>query len=66
MLSSNDSFGFNRMYFDEITANYDPAKGLLLAVPVSYYDYEASGVERFEPETFYIRINQSTGTVELE
>lgn len=66
VLSSNESLGFNRMYFDEITASYDPAKGLLLSVPVSYYDYEASGVERFEPETFNIRINQATGTVELE
>ena len=66
VLSSNGSLGFNYMYFDEITTSYDPAKGLLLAVPVSYYDYEASGADRFEPETFHIRINQTTGTVELE
>jgi hypothetical protein len=37
-----------------------------LSVPVGYYDYEASGVERFNPEDILVRINQATGTVELE
>lgn len=66
VLASTDGSGFLDVYFNEITASYDPAKGLLLSVPVGYYDYEASGVERFNPEDILVRINQGTGSVELE
>ena len=66
VLSSTESSGFLDIYFDEITTSYDPSKGLLLSVPVGYYDYEASGVERLNPEDILVRINQATGTVELE
>lgn len=66
VLSGNQDLGFLDVYFEDITASYDPAKGLLLAVPVGYYDPENEYTDPDLFETIYVRINQSTGSIAIE
>ncbi|MCW1404168.1 hypothetical protein [Pararhodobacter zhoushanensis] len=64
--SAQVNSGFYDVDVPGITASYDPAKGLLLSVPVGHWH---EGVEAGRPpivERMEIRINQSTGTVAVE
>ena len=66
ILSGPNGFGFNDIDLGKITASYDAAKGLLLSVPVEFYDPEN---EYTDPNLFKIinvRINQAAGTVIVE
>lgn len=64
--SARGSMGFYDIDFKGITASYDPARGLLLSVPVSYYhDGVGTGAPGI-PDQIEIRIDQLTGTVVTE
>ncbi|WP_370208176.1 hypothetical protein [Pararhodobacter marinus] len=66
LLSADRNTGFYDVDIAGVTASYDPAKGLLLTVPVRYWH---EGVERGEPGlpgAVRVRINQATGTVSVE
>ena len=66
VISGADGMGFYWVDIPGTSASYDPARGLLLSVPVSHWlgegtDDSVSVVERME-----VRINQARGTVEVE
>ncbi|WP_068301251.1 hypothetical protein [Pararhodobacter sp. CCB-MM2] len=64
--SARPNEGFYSVDVPGITASYDPAKGLLLSVPVGHWH---QGIEQGQPpiwERMEIRINQSTGEVRVE
>lgn len=58
--------GFFDLDIPGTTASYDPARGLLLSVPVAHW---TEAVEMGRPpiwERMEVRVNQATGTVEVE
>ena len=61
-LSDQGSLGFQWIEFKDISASYDPAKGLLLSVPVERYNDGNEGLK----DTIDLRINQATGAVVIE
>jgi len=64
--SAQPGSGFYSMDVPGISASYDPAKGLLLSVPLTHWH---QGVETGAPpiaERMEIRINQATGAVVIE
>ena len=62
-IGDSSARGFSAVEFDKITASYDPAKGLLLAVPYRLYN---SG-RNSSPESANIRINlRGQGSVRIE
>ncbi|PQO23153.1 hypothetical protein C2I36_09310 [Rhodobacteraceae bacterium WD3A24] len=63
VLSQERGLGWLRVHVQEIASSYDPAKGLLLQVPVGHYDGVAGEGRR---EVVGVRINQATGTATLE
>ena len=66
LLSDADGFtGFLDVRIAEIASSYDPAKGLLLTVPVDRYDGE-KGARADGPFPLRVRINQATGAITLE
>ncbi len=66
ILSSSNGLGFNEVFLEDITTSYDPAKGLLLSVPIGFYDPENAYTDPDLFQTINVRINQATGTVTLE
>lgn len=64
--SAEGGMGFYDIDVPGIIASYDPARGLLLSVPVSYYhDGIGTGAPGI-PDRMELRINQATGTVVAE
>ena len=66
VISGGNGMGFFFIDIPGITASYDPARGLLLSVPVDHYH---PGVEEGRPaiaERMEVRIDQARGTVEVE
>ena len=64
--SAQVNSGFYDIDVPGISASYDPAKGLLLSVPVGHWH---EGIDSGRPpivERMEIRINQSTGLVGIE
>lgn len=64
--SASPGMGFYGLDIQRITADYDPARGLLLSLPVFHWH---QGVENGAPpieERMEIRINQATGAVTAE
>ena len=64
--SAQPGSGFFALDIPGITASYDPAKGLLLSLPVGHWH---EGIEQDRPpiwERMEIRINQATGDVRIE
>lgn len=57
---SNGDIGFYGMSFDQLRADYDPATGLTLLVPVNLYAPETGG---FDEALLGVTINQATGTI---
>ncbi|WP_425046631.1 hypothetical protein [Primorskyibacter sp. S87] len=66
ILSANDQAGFWGIDVSKIISEYDPAKGLLLRVPVASYDPDTGGIDRSTIRAVPMRINQATGVVKLE
>lgn len=60
VISASDSFGFSAMDFDAIRADYDPARGLGVVVPVGVYNPTTAG---FDETLLSVTINQSTGSL---
>jgi hypothetical protein len=58
-----DGRGFSDIDFEGITASYDAARGLQLAVPFWRY---TDGRDQGMPGSFSVWINQSSGTVTLD
>ncbi|MCL4675225.1 MAG: hypothetical protein KJZ59_04180 [Pararhodobacter sp.] len=64
--SAQPGSGFHSVDVPGITASYDPARGLLLSVPIGHWH---SGMEHGAgpiPDRMEIRINQATGSVTFE
>jgi len=64
--SAREGWGFYGVDVARITASYDPARGLLLSVPVDHWH---EGIDQGRPpieERMEIRVNQSTGAVTAE
>lgn len=66
IVSASEGLGFYSVDVPGIAASYDPARGLLLSVPVGHWHEGIEGgmppiVERME-----VRINQATGSVTVE
>ena len=60
VISASDSLGFSAMDFGAIRADYDPARGLGLVVPVGLYNEATAG---FDDALLSVTINQSTGSI---
>ena len=66
LLSDREGYrGFLDVRIGLIESSYDPAKGLLLTIPVDYYDGER-GPRADGPFPVRVRINQATGAITLE
>lgn len=66
VVSAGGGLGFNRVDIPGTTASYDPARGLLLSVPVWHWH---DGMNQGRPaivERMEVRINQAAGTVVVE
>lgn len=66
VVSAQPGQGFYQMDFTGLNASYDPARGLLVSVPVAHWH---QGVETGQSpiwERMDIRINQATGAVTYE
>lgn len=62
IIGLGSTMGFASVDFHRLTADYDPARGLIFDVPVAIYD-GASGANR--PAWITIVLNQSTGQVDV-
>ncbi len=60
-LIGSNGMGFSGMRFDALSADYDPAQGLIFTLPVQMYDFQTS-----QPYERPIRIilNQATGQID--
>jgi len=66
VVSAQPGQGFYEVDVASIAASYDPARGLLLSVPVGHWH---EGLEQGRPpiwEPMFVRINQATGQVTVE
>ncbi len=61
-LSSQGSLGFQWLNLPAIKSSYHAGKGLLISVPVEYYNDGNAGIKR----TINVRINQATGGIIVE
>lgn len=66
MLVGREGAGFTNVSVPKIKASYSSSKGLLLKVPVQYYDPSGTGDVPGPKETIGIRINQATGSIAIE
>ena len=63
MIGFDQGTGFAAIYFQDIDASYDPARGLTLAIPAQLYLPE----ENFTNSILvYATINQATGEIGIE
>lgn len=58
--STDGSMGFGGLFFDNISASYDPASGLTLRLPAQVFAPATGG---FDPAILAVTINQSVGTI---
>ena len=58
-ISDPNQTGWTWMEFSQLTARYDPGRGLIVSVPVAYYTDGSSSIWR----TLDATINQAQGTV---
>ncbi|MEO0618379.1 MAG: hypothetical protein AAFZ01_03775 [Pseudomonadota bacterium] len=58
--------GFAGIEFERIRASYDASKGLLVRVPVQYFDPSGAGDVPGPKKTIGVRINQATGAMTIE
>ncbi|MEL6288702.1 MAG: hypothetical protein AAFQ42_03410 [Pseudomonadota bacterium] len=58
--------GFSAIEFKKIKASYDAARGLLVRVPLQYYDPSGVGDTPGPKQTVLLRINQATGALTFE
>ncbi len=65
MLVGKEGAGFLNVFVPRIKASYNANKGLLLKVPVQYYDFEG-GTGAGPKGTIGVRINQATGSIVVE
>jgi len=65
VISAGPGQGWVSVRYKDLTAGYDPAKGLLVPVEAATYDPE-TGAAKAVKTRFGIRINQATGSVTLE
>lgn len=63
VLSEQPGLGFGAVYLENIQSGYDPEQGLLLDIPVGYYDPNTGRVSPENTETVPLVINQATGLV---
>lgn len=66
VVSASEGLGFFTVDVPGITASYDPAKGLLLSVPVEHWLGEGTAGPVAVPDRMEVRINQATGSVTVE
>lgn len=64
--SAQPGMGFYSVDVPGITASYNPAKGLLLSVPIGHWHPGMENGAGPIPDRMEIRINQATGTVVFE
>ncbi len=57
---ADGNIGFAGLFWDQLGANYDPATGLTLRVPVSRFAPSTGG---FDPAILAVTINQAAGTI---
>lgn len=55
-----DGAGFGGMDFSTLTADYDPAQGLLFSIGIEWYDGPSA---QFYPANLWFSLNQSTGEI---
>lgn len=60
VVSYQDTIGFAGMDFADLTADYDPAVGLIFALPVVIYDGEHDFAN---PSVLHLTLNQATGAI---
>ena len=60
VISLAGTLGFANMWFDQLTASYDPATGLLFGLPVEIHD-QAVGTPL--PAYLGVQLNQATGEI---
>mgnify|MGYP000713528392 CR=1 FL=1 len=63
VVSHGQGVGFAGLYFSELEAGYDPAKGLTFSVPVQIYLPEESFSNGGQ---LHIALNQSTGAIAVD
>ncbi len=61
MVSAAEGIGFSDMGLAPATAGYDPARGLVVTLPVALYNADTTGFDR---ATLSVTINQSSGQVQ--
>ena len=66
MASAGAGTGFFSIDVPGIAASYDPAKGLLLSVPVGHWHQGMESGQPAIPDRMEIRINQASGEVSFE
>ena len=65
LLSDAPGSGFLDVSVPDMSASYDPARGLLIEVPVDRYD-GVQGADPARAERVRVRVNQQTGVVAVE
>ncbi|MFW2541150.1 hypothetical protein ACN2XU_00815 [Primorskyibacter sp. 2E107] len=60
-LIGTGDMGFSGMTFSALTADYDPAQGLIFTLPVQFYQY---GDLQMVEKTLRITLNQSSGQID--
>lgn len=56
-----ETYGFGYAAFDQLTADYDPARGLIFELPVEVVDEAVGGLV---PKWLTLTLNQATGAIE--
>jgi len=66
VLSDQQGQGWGYVVFHGIQATYNPKLGLLLQIPVDFYNPETGLIDPGRQELVSIRINQATGVIAFE
>ncbi len=61
VISFQGASGFSGVSFAQLTAGYDPARGLMFEVPVQVYDSDAAD---FAPRWLNFTLNQASGLID--
>lgn len=63
VISLQDSIGFAALAFDQLTASYDPAVGLIFTLPAGRYDPDTGGTI---PAMLGFTLNQASGAIHAQ
>jgi hypothetical protein len=63
VLSWSEGIGYAWLYFNELKAGYDPARGLTFEIPVQYFDPETSFSNSM---LIFLELNQATGAIKVD